>query len=113
MLRNAKNASHIINNPTYLMFGGRCISNKNIWQMNKKIFFSNVGPKLAKDITNIYENIFTYDYLGSMIEKCLFLKPVDEEEVINTMKVCTKKNLQTENISMNIVAKVVSVKHCR
>ena len=31
--------------------------------------FSNVGPRLAKDITNANENISIYDYLGTRIEK--------------------------------------------
>ena len=40
-----------------------------IRQMNLTIYFSNVGPKLAKDITNPDKNMSTYDYLGSRIEK--------------------------------------------
>ena len=48
--------------------------------------FSNIGPKLAKDITNPDQNISTDNYLGCRIEPCLFLKPLYEEEVINTVK---------------------------
>ena len=57
--------------------------------------FSNVGPRLAKDTTNPHENISIFDYSGSSFEKCLFLKPVDKEEVISTVKACPKNNLQT------------------
>ena len=32
-----------------------------------------------------------YDYLGDSIEQRLFVRPVDEEEVINTVKGCTIK----------------------
>ena len=59
-------------------------------------FFTNVGPNLANDITNPDENIYIYtlyiyDYLGESIEQRLFMRPVDEEEVITTVTGCTKK----------------------
>ena len=44
-----------------------------------------------KDITSPDENISIYADLGSRIDKCLFLKPVDEEEVINTVKAYSKQ----------------------
>ena len=47
-------------------------------------FFSNVGPNLANDITNQDENISIHDYLGESIEQSLFMRHVDEEEVIYT-----------------------------
>ena len=31
-------------------------------------------------------NYVYYDYLGENIEQSLFMRPVDEEEVINTVK---------------------------
>ena len=50
------------------------------------------------------------DYLGESIEQSLFMRPVHEEEVINTVKACTKKKSSDfEDISMDTVAKVVSV----
>ena len=40
----------------------------------------------------------------------MFMRPVDEEEVINTVKGCTKKKSSDfEDISMDTVAKVISV----
>ena len=43
-----------------------------------------------------------YDYLGDSIEQRLFVRPVDEEEVINTVKGCTiKKSSDFEDISMD------------
>ena len=73
-------------------------------------FFTNVGPNLANDITNPGENISMYDYLGESIEQSLFMRPVDEEEVITTVTGCTKKkSSDLEDISMDTVAKVVSV----
>ena len=50
-----------------------------------------------------------YDYLGLIggsIEQSLFIKPVDEEEIIITVKACTKKKSSDfEDISMDIVGK--------
>ena len=59
-------------------------------------FFTNVSSNLAKNITNSDGNFSIYDYLGGRIsiQNCLYLKPADEEEVINTVKTCTRKNLQ-------------------
>ena len=55
-------------------------------------------------------NYVYYDYLGENIEQSLFMRPVDEEEVINTVKGCTKKKSSDfEAISMGTVLKVVSV----
>ena len=47
---------------------------------------------LSKDITN--SDVCIYDYLGGRIEKKNFLKPVDEKQVINTVKACTKNFAQ-------------------
>ena len=62
-----------------------------IWLMSLILFFTNVGPNLANDITNPDENMSIYDYLGESIEQSLFMRPVDEEEVITTVTGCTKK----------------------
>ena len=78
--------------------------------MSLILFFTNVGPNLANDITEPDENISIYDYLGESIEQSLFMRPVDEEEVITTVTGCTKKRSSDfEDISMDTVAKVVSV----
>ena len=78
--------------------------------MSLILFFTNVGPNLANDITEPDENISIYDYLGESIEQSLFMIPVDEEEVITTVTGCTKKRSSDfEDISMDTVAKVVSV----
>ena len=75
------------------------------------LFFTNVGPNLANDITEPDEHISIYDYLGESIAQRLFMmRPVYEEEVITTVTGCTKKRSSDfEDISMDTVAKVVSV----
>ena len=82
-----------------------------IWLMSLIRFFTNVGPNIANDITDPDENIFICDYLGESIEQSLFMRPVDEEEVITTVTGCTKnKSSDFEDINMGTVAaKVVSV----
>ena len=52
------------------------------------------GSNLTKNITHSDGNFSIYDYLRGRNGNCLYLKPVDDEEVINTVKVCTRKNLQ-------------------
>ena len=77
-------------------------------------FFTNVGPNLANDITEPDENISIYDYLGVSTEQSLFMRPVDEEEVITTVTGCTKKRSSDfEDISIGVfpsrmkIAKVI------
>ena len=65
--------------------------------MSVILFFTNVGPNLANDITEPDENISIYDYLGVSIEQSLFMRPVDEEEVITTVTGC-RRDLQTLKI---------------
>ena len=99
-----------VNYPTHLMQNDVHISSKKNMANEFNTFFTNVGPNLANDFTNPGENISMYDYLGESIEQSLFMRPVDEEEVITTVTGCTKKKSSDfEDISMDTVAKVVSV----
>ena len=48
------------------------------------------------------------DYLRCIIEQSLFFKLVDEEDIIIIVKACTKKKSSNfEDVSMDIVAKVI------
>ena len=99
-----------VNYPTHLMQRDIHITSKENMANEFNTFFTNVGPNLANDITEPDENISIYDYLGESIEQSLFMRPVDEEEVITTVTGCTKKrSADFEDISMDTVAKVVSV----
>ena len=100
-----------VNYPTHLMQRDIHITSKeNMANEFNTFFFTNVGPNLANDITEPDENISIYDYLRESIEQSLFMRPVDEEEVITTVTGCTKKkSSDVEDISMDTVAKVVSV----
>ena len=99
-----------VNYPTHLMQRDIHITRKEDMANEFNTFFTNVGPNLANDITEPDENISIYDYLGVSIEQSLFMRPVDEEEVITTVTGCTKKRSSDfEDISMDTVAKIVSV----
>ena len=74
-----------VNYPTHLMQRDIHITSKEDMANEFNILFTNVGPNLANDITEPDENISIYDYLGVSIEQSLFMKPVDEEEVITTV----------------------------
>ena len=96
-----------VNYPTHLMQRDIHITSKEDMANEFNILFTNVGPNLANDITEPDENISIYDYLGVSIEQSLFMKPVDEEEVIKltTVTGCTKKRSSDfeDNISMDTV----------
>ena len=64
-----------------------------IWLMSLiRFFFTIAGPNLANDITNPDEHIsICNDYVRESIEQSVFMRPVDEEEVITTVTGCTKK----------------------
>ena len=99
-----------VNYPAHLLQGDRRITSKQNMASEFNTFFTNVGPNLANYITNPGENISMYDYLEESIAQSLFMIPVDEEEVITIVKGCTKKKSSDfEDISMDTVAKVVSV----
>ena len=80
-----------VNYPTHLMQRDIHITSKENMANEFNTFCTNVGPNLANDITEPDENISIYDYLGESIEQSLFMRPVDEEEVITTVTGCTKK----------------------
>ena len=83
----------LIKYPIHIKCGDKDIStNKDMTNEFDK-FFTNIGSSLAKNISNSDGNFYIYDYLGGRIGNCLYLKPADEEEVINTVKSFTK-NLQ-------------------
>ena len=73
-------------------------------------YFTNISYNLAKYITNSDVNLSIYDYLGGRMENYLYLKPADEEVVINSVKACTRiKSTYFENTSMDVVAEVIPV----
>ena len=81
-----------IKNPTQIMCGDRDVSIIKDMANEFNKFFTNVGSNLAKKTLQILiKNTSIYDYLGGKTGKFLYLKPVDEQKVINTTKACTQK----------------------
>ena len=75
--------------PIHIKCGDKDISTNKDMANEFNKFFTNISSKLAENITNSDGNFSIYDYLGGRIRNCLYLKPTDEEEIINTVKMCT------------------------
>ena len=96
--------------PIHIKCGDKDISTSedNANELNK--FFTNISSNFAKNITNSDGNFSICDYLGGRIRNCLYLKPADEEEVINVVKACTRnKYTGFEDLNMNSVANIIPV----
>ena len=68
-----------------------------------------LAPNLAKNIPLPKNDTTIYDYLEENIEHTMFLSPVDDLEIIRTVKNC--KNIRStdfSDISMSLLKKVLS-----
>ena len=67
-----------------------------------------MGPNLAKALPAV-EGISVTDYLGTRNINSLFLSPVIENEIINTVKSCKPKTSKDcDDISMCLISKVIT-----
>ena len=81
--------------------GNKCIAD----QFNK--FFVEIGPKLADKIEKVDSNINVLDTMGERNINSMFVKLVETEEVLNTMKQCkNKSSTDSDDLSMNIVKSI-------
>ena len=71
-------------------------------------FFANIGPNLANQI-KIADNTKTiYDYLNNSVDKSIFLEPVVDKEVLNTVKnFKSKTSTDCDNLDMAIIKKLL------
>ena len=82
-------------------------SKDNIANMFNR-FFTSVGPDLAKQI-NPPAGASVFDYLKNRSDNCMFLSPVDENEVIRVVESCkNKSSTDAEGLSMNIVKHIIT-----
>ena len=104
-----KNNSHTTM-PRYFV----CENNKQV--INRKEiangfnnFFANIGPNLANQI-KITDNTKTiYDYLNNSEDKSIFLEPVVDKEVLNTVKnYKSKTSTYCDNLDMAIIKKIIN-----
>ena len=71
-------------------------------------FFVNIGPSLASKIP-VHENVKIHDYLNEQNLHTMFLKPVDENEVLNVVNKCKSKTSgDCDGLSMNLLKRVFS-----
>ena len=87
---------------------GSVISNKNEISNKFNEYFVNVGPKLAEKI-KVNENSNIYDYLDQPIQNSMYLLPVTEKELIDTVNQCKSKSSEDFNgLSMNVLKKIIN-----
>ena len=68
-----------------------------------------LAPNLAKSIPLPKDDTTIYDYLEENIEHTMFLSPVDDLEIIRTVKNCkNKRSTDFSDISMSLLKKVIS-----
>ena len=70
-------------------------------------FFVGVGPNLAKGIHKP-ANVCIKDFLPEANIDTMFLEPVSEEEIINTVKACgNKTSLDCHDMNMSLIKKII------
>ena len=66
-------------------------------------FFANVGNNLAKNIP-CPDSVNIYDFLPKKNDSCMFLNPVTEKEVLNTVSMCkSKTSLDCNDLNMQLL----------
>ena len=71
-------------------------------------FFTNVGPKLASKIKHV-KNKDIYNYLGDTNDNSMYLPPVNERDVLNTVGECkAKASEDVDNLSMHIIKHIIN-----
>ena len=87
-------------------------NNKKVTNINEiangfNDFFANTGPKLANKIKTPDPNKTIYDYLPNSMEKTIFLQPVTQDEVTNTIKTFKSKTYKDcDDVDMSIVKRL-------
>jgi len=71
-------------------------------------FFVNIGPELANNIEPVDENATISEFLGPPILDSMFLKQVNDQEIINIVQnFKNKTSYDVENINMTIIKSVI------
>ena len=116
---NAKNTWRILNTviskkrntsqlPSHFDFNGQSITCKQKIANEFNNFFVGVGPNLANNIPAVENAASIYDNMGQRPLKSMFLDPVDDVKVLNTVKSCKPKHsYDCDDISMYVITKVI------
>ena len=92
------------------------ICEKQIYSNGFNILFTNVGPNLAKRITQPKKGVSILDYLGKELDKSIFLSPVDDQDIIITVQnVKSKMSIDCNDLNMSMVKNIIAdiVKHLK
>ena len=85
---------------------GNPIKDEHIAANKFNDFFVNIGPTLASKIKQENE-CSIFDYMEHANKRCMFLEPVDDQEVLTLIKQCKNKTSEDyNNISMNTVKNI-------
>ncbi len=100
-----RNKTRQIDYPKYFIENDKIIDDTEDIANNLNYFFVNIGPKLAEEIPDTPTGI---DNLIERNPMTMFLKPVEEMEIIDIVNECKSKSSPDFNdIDMKIVKKVI------
>ena len=83
-MRNATGSSTANTFPNSFVINNKLISNKNDIVNGLNNFLTNIGPDLAKNISNTSNKHLT-DYLGTSVTESILLYPVSYSELLNVV----------------------------
>ena len=107
ILRNVTGSSTGNTFPDSLVISNKLISNKNDIVNGLNNFLTNIGPDLARNISNTSNKYFT-DYLGTSVTESIFLSPVSYSELLNVVsKQKCKKSFDYHGLNMWIIKKII------
>ena len=105
ILRNVTGSSTANTFQNSFVINNKLISNKNDIVNDFNNFITNIGPDLAKNISNTSIRHFT-DYLGTSVTESISLFPVSYSELLNVVsKQKCKKSFDYRSFNMWIIKK--------
>ena len=105
LLRNVTGSSTANTFPNSFVINNKLSSNKNDIVNGLNNFFTNIGPDLAKNISNTSNRHFI-DYLGTSVTESILLSPVSYSELLNVVsKQKCKKSFDYHGLNMWIIKK--------
>ena len=107
ILRNVTGSSTANTFLNSFFINNKLISNKNDIVNDFNNLFTNIGPDLARNISNTSNKHFI-DYLGSSVTESIFLSPVSYSELLNVVsKLKCKKSFDYHCLNMWIIKKII------
>lgn len=94
--------------PDYFVNDGIRITDKSDIANGFNTFFANIAQQLATKIDQPVNCASVHDYLKNRTKNSMFLNPISEVEVINTVNACKNKaSMDSNDINMVIIKQVI------